>query len=74
VRVSNGTNCIIRNNDLRDNATGGYITAGTVTGTIAGGNLGALTANADTSGLAVAALETEVNELKATLRQAGLIG
>lgn len=30
-------------------------------------------ANADTSGLAVAALETEVNELKAVLRDAGLI-
>ena len=72
VRVGNGTDCIIRFNDLRGNGTAGYNGAGTLTGTIEGGNLGVITANADTSALSTANVEIEVNQLKATLRASGV--
>ena len=73
IYTSNTANCIIRNNDVRLNATAGIISTGD-TGLTIGGNLGFLTANPDTSALAVGGVETEVNQLKATLREIGIIG
>jgi len=51
--------------------SGGKIIEGAQSRVASGGT--SQTANPDTTGAALAALETEVNELKATLRAAGIL-
>jgi parallel beta helix pectate lyase-like protein len=73
IRTRFSNDCIVRFNDVRNNLTGGFIDVSS-SGLLEGGNIGNLTANADTSSGVVGTVETEVNQLKATLRAAGLIG
>ena len=61
VRASNVTESIIKNNDLRDNSTAGFITGGTVTGTIAKDNRGYITESFGTATIASGATSIAVN-------------
>jgi hypothetical protein len=73
VRLSLASNCVVRFNDLRNNLTAGSVdVSGSVN--LFGGNMGDLVANPDTSDGVIGTVQTELNQVKATLRAAGLIG
>ena len=63
IRIRFANDAVVRFNDVRNNLTSG-INQLSDSGTLLGGNIGALTANADTASGVIGTVETEVNDSK----------